>query len=111
MVERRLCVDGIRLSRRADALRVAVCEFTFWRSRHLRFPEGQFLLLPIVVDDKHRFASVAACNESAKWYFGSSSAILWIIFGIPTLETVTRCGDIPRPSDEVIFSMALNTFE
>ena len=39
---------------------LAVHQFAFRHSRHLRFSEGQFLLLPIVVDDEHRAAPAAA---------------------------------------------------
>ena len=33
-----------------------------------------------------------------------------IIFGIPEVETVMRFGDIPKPSFEVIISIAFITF-
>ena len=38
--------------------------------------------------------------------FTSSSAIFLIILETPDVETVIRLGDIPKPSSEVIFSMA-----
>ena len=39
---------------------MAVHQLALRHSRHVRFSEGRFLLLPIVVDDEHRAAPVAA---------------------------------------------------
>jgi hypothetical protein len=39
---------------------VAVRQLALRHPRHLRFSEGRFLLLPIVVDDEHRAAPGAA---------------------------------------------------
>ena len=46
---RRLCLDRLRLSRRADALRLAVHQLPVRHRRHVRLPEGQLLLLQGVV--------------------------------------------------------------
>ncbi len=41
----RLCLDGLRLSRRADAVRLAVDQLAVRHRGHLRFPERHLLLL------------------------------------------------------------------
>ena len=47
----RIRVDGLRLSRRALAERVAEHQLAVRHHRHLRISEGLVLLLPIVVDE------------------------------------------------------------
>ncbi len=56
-----------------------------------------------------RVSSIAECKETASLNFTSSSAIFLIILGIPEVETMIRFGDIPKPSSEVIMSIALMT--
>ncbi len=46
VARRRLCVDGLRLSRRALAQRLAQYQLAIRHHRHLRFPQRHFLLLP-----------------------------------------------------------------
>ena len=59
-LSRRFRLDRFRLSRRADAVLVAVHQLALRHSRYVRFSEGQFLLLQIVVDDGRRAAPAAA---------------------------------------------------
>ena len=47
----RLCVDGLRLSRRADAVWMAVDQFAVRHCRHVRISEGHVLLLQGVVGE------------------------------------------------------------
>ncbi len=47
---RRLCVDRLRLSRRALAKSVAEHQLAVRNYRHLRISQGHLLLLPVVVD-------------------------------------------------------------
>ena len=49
MAFRRLCVDRIRLSRRAHTVWLAVGEFSVRYRRHVRFSEGRLLLLQSMV--------------------------------------------------------------
>ena len=56
-----------------------------------------------------RVSSIAECNETASLNFTSSSAIFFIIFETPDVETVIRFGDIPKPSSEVIIAIAFMT--
>ena len=46
MACRWVCVDGLRLSRRALALSMAQHQLPVWNYRHLRFSQGLLLLLP-----------------------------------------------------------------
>ena len=50
VARRRIRVDRLRLSRRADAVRLAVHQLALRHHGHLRLPEGQLLLLPGVVE-------------------------------------------------------------
>ncbi len=60
MARGRFRVDGVRLSRRAVAERVAEHQLAVRRHRHLRVPERLFLLLPVMVDGEASAASVPA---------------------------------------------------
>ena len=55
----RLCLDGLRLSRRAHALRMAVDQFAVRHRRHVRLSQGQLLLLQSVVGIGAGAASVS----------------------------------------------------
>ena len=57
-----------------------------------------------------RTSSMAECSDTASLNRTCSSASFRIILGSPTVERVIRFGDMPRPSSEVIISMALSTF-
>src|SRR3970040_220068 len=72
----------------------------------LKSAKGKFSLKGIILE---RISSIAECRETAKLNFTSSSANFLIIFGTPEVETVMRFGDIPKPSVEVIISMAFIT--
>ena len=54
-------------------------------------------------------SSIAECKETANLNLTSSSAIFLIILETPEVETVMRFGDIPKPSEEVIMSIAFMT--
>ena len=56
----RVYLDGLRLSRRTDALWLAVHQFALWRPGHVRFPQGPLLLLSVLVDGPAGAASAAA---------------------------------------------------
>ena len=56
----RLCLDGLRLSRRADAVRLALDQLAVRHRGHVRFPEGLLLLLQGVVGQGAVAASVSA---------------------------------------------------
>ena len=57
---RRFRLDRLRLSRRADAVRLAVHQLALRHHRHVRLPEGPLLLLPGVVERQTRAAPLAA---------------------------------------------------
>ena len=57
---RRICVDRLRLPRRAVALSVAEHQLAIWRDRHLRISQGHLLLLPVLVDQQTGAARVPA---------------------------------------------------
>src|SRR5579871_3538610 len=61
----RICLDRFRLSRRADALRMAVDQFAVRHRRYVRFPKGQFLLLQSLVGIGAGAASVPALELGA----------------------------------------------
>src|SRR5690606_30811444 len=67
---------------------------------------GKFLVKGII---SFLISSIAECKETANLNFTPSSAIFLIIFEIPDVDTVMRLGDIPRPSSEVILSIAFIT--
>ena len=56
-----------------------------------------------------RTLPIAECKDTANLNFTSSSAIFFINLGIPEVDSVMRLGDIPKPSGEVILSIAFNT--
>ena len=56
----RLHLDGLRLPRRALALRLAEYQLAIRHHRHLRLSQGQLLLLPVVVDCQAGAAPVPA---------------------------------------------------
>ncbi len=64
-------LDRLRLSRRADAILVAVHQLAFRHSRHVRFSKGRFLLLQIVVDHQHRAALAAALELAGQGRAGN----------------------------------------
>ena len=61
----RICVDRLRLSRRADAVWLAVGQFAVRHCRHVRLSQGQFLLLQGVVGSGAGAASVSALELGA----------------------------------------------
>ena len=56
----RICLDRLRLSRRAHALRLAVDQFAVRHRRHVRLSQGQLLLLQSMVGIGTGAASVSA---------------------------------------------------
>ena len=57
---RGLRLDGVRLPRRADALRLALHQLSFRHPGHLRIPQGSFLVLQELVDGRAGTASAPA---------------------------------------------------
>src|SRR5579872_1093121 len=63
-----LCLDRIRLSRRADALWLAVDQLAVWHCRHVRFPQRRLLLLQSMVGLGAGAAPVSALElGAAQW--------------------------------------------
>src|SRR5208282_3374102 len=60
MAARRICVDGLRLSRGTLAQRVAQYQLAVRNHRYLRVSQGLVLLLPILVDRPAGAAPVSA---------------------------------------------------
>src|SRR5688572_8756354 len=80
--------------------------FVFWYQYFNASPSScsGFVSFIGMIDDL--VLSSAECNETARLNFTSSSAILTIIFAIPTVDSVIRFDAMFRPFWEVILSMA-----
>src|SRR5712692_1715341 len=65
---RRICLDRLRLSRRAHALQVAMYQLSFWHHGYLRLPQGQFLLLPGTVDGQTSSPSISTLELERQWW-------------------------------------------
>ena len=64
---RRLHLDGLRLSRRAVAVRVAEHQLAVRHHRHLRLSQGQLLLFPVVVDSRSRCCTCSRTGTGRGW--------------------------------------------
>src|SRR5690606_31148404 len=86
-------------------IRLLVLEYQYCNASRSSV-SGKFLVNGII---SLRISSIAECSDTANLNFTPSSAIFLIIFETPEVETVIRLADIPRPSSEVILSMAFIT--
>src|ERR1039457_6630741 len=68
-------MDRLRLSRRADAIWMALHQFAFRHYGRVRFREGQLLLLPGLVGDEAGGAPVSALELAGKRRSGDRGVV------------------------------------
>ncbi len=71
----RVRLDRLRLPGRAQPLRLALHQLALWHFGHLRVPQGQFLLLPGVVDEAAGAAPVSPLELGRQGGAGDSGVV------------------------------------
>ncbi len=87
---RRLCLDRLRLSRRAHALRMALDQLAIRHRGHVRISQGHFLLLQGVVE---RRAVRCTCFRTGTWRAGKARRFR---FGSTRISTKSSCSSTAR---------------